>query len=54
MLCAEIVDPNLEIKLFVLHKFPEEQAHLCPVRALTAWIACLRHTKGYLFPTITI
>ncbi|KAF8173373.1 DNA breaking-rejoining enzyme, partial [Mycena galopus ATCC 62051] len=43
-----------EIKPFVLHEFPEDQAHLCPVRALTAWLACSRHTKGYLFPTITV
>ncbi|KAK7053588.1 DNA breaking-rejoining enzyme [Favolaschia claudopus] len=43
-----------EIKPFVLHEFPPEQAHLCPVRALTAWLACARITQGYLFPTITI
>ncbi|KAK6969681.1 hypothetical protein R3P38DRAFT_2587439, partial [Favolaschia claudopus] len=43
-----------EIKPFVLHEFPPEQAHLCPVRALSAWLACSRITKGYLFPTITV
>ncbi|KAF8179760.1 DNA breaking-rejoining enzyme [Mycena galopus ATCC 62051] len=34
-----------EIKPFVLHEFPEEQAHLCPVRALTAWLASDRRFK---------
>ncbi|KAK7033787.1 hypothetical protein R3P38DRAFT_3498502 [Favolaschia claudopus] len=34
-----------EIKPFVLHEFPPEQAHLCPVRALTAWLACARITQ---------
>ncbi|KAF7341459.1 DNA breaking-rejoining enzyme [Mycena venus] len=43
-----------EIKPFVLHELPEDQAHVCPVRALTAWLACSRIDKGYLFPTITI
>ncbi|KAJ7652342.1 DNA breaking-rejoining enzyme [Mycena polygramma] len=43
-----------EIKPFVLHELPKDQAHLCPVRALTAWLACSRITKGYLFPTITL
>ncbi|KAJ6511064.1 DNA breaking-rejoining enzyme [Mycena sanguinolenta] len=43
-----------EIKPFVLHEMPEDQAHLCPVRALTAWLACSRIENGYLFPTITV
>ncbi|KAJ7364270.1 hypothetical protein DFH08DRAFT_910497 [Mycena albidolilacea] len=43
-----------EIKPFILHQMPEDQAHLCPVRALMTWLACSRITKGYLFPTITV
>ncbi|KAJ7107691.1 DNA breaking-rejoining enzyme, partial [Mycena epipterygia] len=43
-----------DIKPFVLHELPEDQAHLCPVRALTAWLAVARIQTGYLFPTITI
>ncbi|KAJ7908585.1 hypothetical protein B0H13DRAFT_2016374 [Mycena leptocephala] len=45
---------RLKIKPFVLHELPEDQAHLCPVRALTAWLTCSRITNGYLFPTITV
>lgn len=45
---------SLEIKPFVLHELPEDQAHLCPVRAITAWLTCSRITNGYLFPTITV
>lgn len=43
-----------DIKPFVLHELPKDQAHLCPVRALTAWLACLGNEDGYLFPTITV
>ncbi|KAJ6622746.1 hypothetical protein B0H10DRAFT_1787494 [Mycena sp. CBHHK59/15] len=47
-------DIYVDIKPFVLHELPEDQAHLCPVRALSVWLACSRISKGYLFPTITI
>ncbi|KAF8171739.1 hypothetical protein K438DRAFT_1612557, partial [Mycena galopus ATCC 62051] len=31
---------------------PEEQAHLCPVRAYMAWISASQINTGYLFPKI--
>ncbi|KAJ7210194.1 DNA breaking-rejoining enzyme, partial [Mycena rebaudengoi] len=43
-----------DIKPFVLHELPEDQAHLCPVRALAAWLAVARISQNYIFPTITV
>lgn len=45
-----------DIKPFVLHLVPEDQdqAHLCPVRALAAWQTVARIETGYLFPLITV
>ncbi|KAJ6631661.1 DNA breaking-rejoining enzyme [Mycena sp. CBHHK59/15] len=43
-----------DIKPFVLHELPEDQAYLCPVRALSAWLSVSRITTGYLFPTVTL
>ncbi|KAF7306269.1 hypothetical protein MIND_00417800 [Mycena indigotica] len=42
-----------DIKPFVLHERPEEEAHLCPVRALACWLMVNEHDDGYLFPNIT-
>ncbi|KAJ6561735.1 DNA breaking-rejoining enzyme, partial [Mycena capillaripes] len=43
-----------EIKLLVPHELPKEEAHLYPVRALTAWLECSGIEHGYLFPTVTV
>jgi|SRR5882757_9166977 len=40
---------EIEIKPFVLHLMPEEEAYLCPVRALADWISASGITSGYLF-----
>jgi len=37
------------IKPFVLYAMPEEEAHLCPVRAMAEWINASCITTGYLF-----
>ncbi|PBK83411.1 DNA breaking-rejoining enzyme [Armillaria gallica] len=37
---------------FVLQELPEQMAHLCPVRAFSAWISASRINKGNLFPNI--
>ncbi|KAJ6533268.1 DNA breaking-rejoining enzyme, partial [Mycena sp. CBHHK59/15] len=42
-----------DIKPFVLHELPKDQAYLCPVRALSAWLSVSRIATGYLFPTVT-
>ena len=39
----------LDIKPFVLHLLPEEEAYLCPVRALADWISASGITSRYLF-----
>lgn len=38
-----------EIKPFYLHLLPEEEAHLCPVRALAEWITVSGVTDGFFF-----
>ena len=43
----------LGIKPFVLHYLPEEQAYLCPVRAIAEWIAASEIKTGYLFRKLT-
>jgi len=40
---------NVGIKPFYLYELPEHEAHLCPVRAIAAYIAASRITHGYLF-----
>ncbi|KAJ7445234.1 hypothetical protein B0H11DRAFT_1746916 [Mycena galericulata] len=40
------------IKPFYLHRLPDHEAHLCPVRALCYWISASRHTTGFLFRKI--
>jgi hypothetical protein len=45
-LCCSL---NAGIKPFYLYELPEHEAHLCPVRALAAWIAATKITSGYLF-----
>ncbi|KAF7308877.1 DNA breaking-rejoining enzyme [Mycena kentingensis (nom. inval.)] len=43
-----------DIKPFVLHEMPEQDAHLCPVRALSSWLHCSQITDQYLFPNVTM
>ncbi len=43
---------TLGIPPFVLQELPEQMAHLCPVRAFSAWISASRINKGNLFPNI--
>ncbi|KAF9022872.1 hypothetical protein BDZ89DRAFT_912104, partial [Hymenopellis radicata] len=38
-----------EIQPFVLHKLPEQMAHLCAVRAYADWIAATEITEGFVF-----
>ncbi|KAF8815091.1 hypothetical protein BYT27DRAFT_7216811 [Phlegmacium glaucopus] len=38
-----------DIKPFILHLLPEEEAYLCPVHALADWISASGITSGYLF-----
>ncbi|KAF8814125.1 hypothetical protein BYT27DRAFT_7250346 [Phlegmacium glaucopus] len=38
-----------DIKPFVLHMLLEEEAYLCPVRALADWISASSITSGYVF-----
>ncbi|KAF9526293.1 hypothetical protein CPB83DRAFT_770642 [Crepidotus variabilis] len=37
------------IKPFYLHALQDEEAHICPVRAMSEWIEASKITKGYLF-----
>jgi len=43
---------HLGVKPFYLYPLPEEEAHLCPVRALSEWIAASKITSGNLFRKI--
>jgi hypothetical protein len=38
-----------EIQPFVLHEFPPNMAHLCPVRAHSDWIKTTKINEGYIF-----
>jgi len=38
-----------EIKPFVLHPLPPEEAHLCPFRAIGEWLQASGITTGYMF-----
>jgi hypothetical protein len=38
-----------DVKPFVLHMLPEEEAYLCPVRAFADWISASRIASGYVF-----
>ena len=40
---------SIEIKPFVIHALPDEEAHLCPVQAISEWIHVSQITSGYLF-----
>jgi len=42
-----------EIKPFVLHALPAEEAHLCPIRALAEWLEASNIKQGYLFRKIS-
>lgn len=37
------------VKPFYLYPLPEEEAHLCPIRALSEWISASEITSGNLF-----
>jgi hypothetical protein len=39
----------LGIKPFYLYPLPEEEAHLCPVRALSEWVVASEITSGNMF-----
>ncbi|KAJ7050799.1 hypothetical protein C8F01DRAFT_1000095, partial [Mycena amicta] len=45
-------DQHGEIKPFYLYRLPDEQAHLCPVRALSEWLDFSKIDSGLLFPSI--
>ena len=38
-----------DIKPFYLYSLPEDQAHLCPVRAVAEWVNISRIKEGHLF-----
>jgi hypothetical protein len=42
----------IDIKPFVLYELPQEEAHLCPVRALAEWLAESKINQGYIFRKI--
>ena len=42
-------DGCTEIKPFHLYLLPEEEAHLCPVRALAEWLLASQIQRGFLF-----
>ncbi|KAJ7152218.1 hypothetical protein C8R43DRAFT_886322, partial [Mycena crocata] len=41
-----------DIKPFYLYALPEEEQHLCPVRAYSKWVDASGIVEGYLFPKI--
>ncbi|KAJ7263209.1 DNA breaking-rejoining enzyme [Mycena haematopus] len=41
-----------DIEPFYLYPLPENQAHLCAVRAYTEWVDASHITEGFLFPKI--
>lgn len=43
---------DLGIKPFYLHMQAEDEAHLCPIRALAEWVKVSGINKGYLFRRI--
>ncbi|KAJ8581892.1 DNA breaking-rejoining enzyme [Rhizopogon salebrosus TDB-379] len=43
---------NGEIKPFYLWVLPEDEAHLCPIRAIAAWVHESRIDSGYIFRKI--
>jgi hypothetical protein len=43
---------STEIKPFHLWVLPEDEAHLCPVRAIAAWLRESRIDSGYIFRKI--
>ena len=43
---------DIGIKPFYLHMQAEDEAHLCPIRALAEWVEVSRINKGYLFRRI--
>ena len=43
---------DVGIKPFYLHMQAEDEAHLCPIRALAEWVQVSRINKGYLFRRI--
>jgi hypothetical protein len=49
--CLCMLDPDgcSEIKPFHLYLLPEEEAHLCPVRALAEWLVASQIQRGFLF-----
>jgi hypothetical protein len=50
--CVHCCLPQLEIKPFTLHLLPAEEAHLCPIGALSEWLIESKITTGYLFRKI--
>ncbi|KAG2115288.1 DNA breaking-rejoining enzyme [Suillus discolor] len=50
--CSTHSDCPVEIKPFHLWSLPSCEAHICPVRALAAWLSESKITSGYLFQKI--
>ena len=43
------LNEHVGIKPFYLHMLTEDEAHLCPIRALAEWVQVSGINKGYLF-----
>jgi L-lysine 2,3-aminomutase len=39
----------LDVQPFYIYPLDEEEAHLCPVRAMAEWIKASKITSGFLF-----
>ncbi|KAF8335628.1 hypothetical protein F5887DRAFT_891801 [Amanita rubescens] len=54
LLVTSIIDTLIGTKPFVLWLLPEEECHICPVRALAQWIHCSKIEEGYIFRGIRV
>jgi hypothetical protein len=43
----------LEIQPFYVYPLDEDEAHLCPVRAMAEWIDASKVTSGFMFRKFT-
>jgi hypothetical protein len=43
----------LEIQPFYIYPLDEDEAHLCPVRAMAEWIDASKVTSGFMFRKFT-
>ena len=46
---SNVLLTSLDVQPFYIHPLDEEEAHLCPVRAMAEWIKASQVTSGFLF-----